>query len=127
MVYYTSYGWDDKINGVHFTAEKANAMNTSKKKMPTYTYVPEEWGMYTTRGNRRIANLAQEFITRLANGVEPLTAARCFCQSFARLYKTKTMAEASDTDVRDQVWSFLERFSPLNRCTFQMVWDRECA
>ncbi len=75
--------------------------------------VPDDWGMFSTKGNKRVSELAAKFVEGLACRLTPSYAARAFFKAHAKLALTKSMAEASDTAVRDAVWGFALRFKDL--------------
>jgi hypothetical protein len=119
MFYYLSFGGSGRVTGVHLQSKAAGTTTACVE-------VPLQWAMYTTKGNARIETLACDFVTNLAKKLAPQVAVRRFFQKFARLCKTRTMGEASDTAVRESVLSFARKFADLTGHEYlETAWDQE--
>jgi len=81
--------------------------------------VPTRWGMYTSKGNKRLTAIAQKAYDKIEklvgesaygvseHKVRPILVA--YIVSWIRAGNSKSYGEASDTDVREQVGSFHDR------------------
>jgi len=86
-----------------------------KKVEDKVVRVPTEWGMFNSRGNKRITQLAQrahDKMEKLQGGDRYWTPREVrkvlvsYLVSWLRLGYTKTYSEAGDTAVRESVGSF---------------------
>ncbi len=76
--------------------------------------VPERWGMFSTKGNRRLQQLAQEAHDKIeelyASGPAHGSAVRAvllaYLVKWVKLWGTKTYSESGDTSVRECVGDF---------------------
>jgi uncharacterized membrane-anchored protein YjiN (DUF445 family) len=93
--------------------------STLIKKVTTTTELkaPSDWDMYTKAGDKSLQKKAQLLINKIENSKTEKqihNAIAAFIKSYRRMSKSKTMSEASDTAVRECVFSFLEKVA---RCT----------
>jgi uncharacterized lipoprotein YajG len=94
------------------------------------TFKPyKEWGMYTPQGDKSLEKKAQLLINKInkANTIHEICyAIGLFVKSYRRMSKTKTLAEASDTEVRNVVFSFLEKVCKdvgIDSYHLESIWD----
>ena len=76
--------------------------------------VPHRWGMFTSQGNKRLAQIAQEAHDKIealcASGAPHGSAVRAvllvYLVKWVKLWGTKTYGESADTAVRECVGDF---------------------
>jgi hypothetical protein len=91
---------------------------------------PNDWGMFTTKGNNSLRRKAERLIMDMesANGQisKEVKVFAKFFRSWRKMSNTKTMGEASDTAVREMVWDFalqVARNHGIDSATLDNVWD----
>lgn len=70
------------------------------------------WGMFTTKGNKSLKLKAQALINKLENTNDTrkqVNALLSFLKSYKRMCNSNSYLEADDTDVRDCVFGFFEK------------------
>ena len=91
--------------------------------------VPEEWGMYSKAGNKRMKKLAEELVAAAEKAEYGLQRLKAFSDYYAKWVKvsnTKTYGEAGDTDVREGVWGFsveVGKAIGIERNVLGTLWD----
>ena len=94
-----------------------------KRRPPQLTYpeeeyveltAPEEWGMFTSKGNKSLQKKAQTLLDKLdktshGEAEKQISYLLQFLRAYHKMGYTETMGEASDTAVRECVWIFFER------------------
>ena len=97
----------------------------------TKIHIPVGWGMYSTAGNRSLNKKAQILMEDLRTGAGDIVletkALSKYIRSYRRLNNTKTMAESSDTAVREQVWSFAQQAGSAigwSQDAVDNIWER---
>jgi hypothetical protein len=89
----------------------------------------DEWGMFTTAGNKRLQTLAQRLIDDVQttdNFMARLKMFEKFIMAWRRMDRYKSYSEASDTDVRERVWShctYVARALGINIDTIDDLWE----
>lgn len=71
--------------------------------------IPEDWGMFTKQGNKSLEKKAELLVKKIEENKDYEESIFSFLRSFRRMHTSKNMSEASDTEVREQVWSFLKK------------------
>ena len=91
--------------------------------------VPSHWGMYTSAGNKSIMKKAQKLVNRIEGEkkyTKKLDLFGAFFKGWRKLQNTKNMSEASDTDVREQVWGFaciVAKAVNVDEESLDKIWD----
>jgi len=95
----------------------ALTITTTKVKKVTETKaldVPQRWGMFTAKGNRRLTTIAQRAYSKVEKlcadsqplGNEVRAVLLQYLVDWVKLWSVQSYQEASDTDVREQVGDF---------------------
>jgi hypothetical protein len=91
--------------------------------------VPRDWGMFTPQGNRSLRLKAEKLVNKVKENDSTLARLNAFVEyfkSYRKLSNTKTMSEASDTMVRELVWSFavvVGRCVGISDSTLDNLWN----
>jgi len=103
--------------------------------------IPESWGMFTPAGNKSLTKKAQRLVEKILKAdahswpklpFPTLTshdAIGSFIKSYAKMSDSKSYREASDTDVREQVWAFcgdLCKCLDIETDTLETIWEDNC-
>lgn len=74
--------------------------------------VPDRWGMFSDQGNRRLKEIAEEAIEEVEEAIslkEEREAIVTYVYKWRKAATYDTYVEASDTAVRERVYSFAEK------------------
>ena len=91
--------------------------------------IPKDWGMFTSAGNRSLRQKAEKLVEQCKTTdslIERLKFFRDYFKGYRSLIGTKTMGEAGDTAVREQVWCFamdLGKCLRIDSKTLDDLWD----
>ena len=95
----------------------------------TEVRIPDHWGMYTPAGNKSIKKKAEKLVKEIqeVTGIsDKLAVFKKYFKGWRSLHRTKTMAESSDTEVRECVWCFAEQVAKavdVDSSSLDKVWD----
>ena len=93
--------------------------------------VPENWGMFTNAGNKKLTTLAQKFLDKANKAHEAgstldfVKAALEYLRTYRGLEKYKTYSEAGDTDVRECVWDFFGKVCDAVGMDGDSLWEQK--
>lgn len=79
---------------------------------------PQQFGMFTAAGNRRLRGYAETLLRQIDRGRDPEQAVLSYLKKYHKTCNTEAYGEASDTAVRESVRIFAERV--LEACGY---WD----
>jgi len=93
--------------------------------------VPSRWAMFTAQGNNRMKKKAESLVGKLEKAESYSDKVKAFEQYFKAYRRacrstSKTMAEASDTAVRETVWFFALQAGQavgVSEGTLDDLWD----
>ena len=106
--------------------EEEEDMPMIRRKISEIIRIPTAWGMFTKAGDRALTRKASGLVEKLDRTTSQTTrenAYLAYLRSYRRMEDTKNFGEASDTDVREQVWDFFEKLCNQTDHDADALWD----
>lgn len=106
--------------------EEEEDMPPIGRKISEIVRIPMTWGMFTKTGDRALTRKACGLVEKLEKTTSQTTmenAYLAYLRSYRRMGDTKSFGEASDTDVREQVWDFFEKLCNQTGHDADALWD----
>ncbi len=112
-------------------ALKVKRVEVKRVETESELTVPKRWGMFTSKGNKRLAQIAQKAhneVDKLCAKRSPLGSEICkallqYLVDWVKLWGTKTYGEAADTMVRECVGDFHDNLWYAAGMSSEAPWD----
>jgi len=131
---------DDKSIRAYLTCDKAKNLAEhlcvyarkieEKRENEIMQQAPNNWAMYTKKGNDALKKKAQNLLTDISKAetfIDKANAFEKYFRSWRKLHNSKTMSESGDTAVREFVWSFalkVGKEAGLGEETINDIWEQ---